>query len=138
MNALELLTQLASDGFGMRLKDNTLYVSPKDKLTDELQSLIRQHKGEMIRLINEHDGLIPISRLPPEGEAMTAAHELQAEALTRTAAQWQQLSSKATTASEHGYYNAMYHLRQAIDKGHKLDVDIWTYIAAQLQKEAIA
>lgn len=134
MNALELLTELANDGFGMRLEGNTLYVSPKDKLTDELQSLIRQHKSEMIRLINEHDGLIPISRLPPEGEAMIAAHEAQAEALTRTAAQWQQLT---TTASEHDYYNAMRRLRQAIDKGHKLDVDIWTYIAAQLQKEAI-
>jgi hypothetical protein len=68
---------------------------------------------------------------------MTAAHEAQAEALTRTAAQWQQLNSKATTTSERDYYNAMRRLRQAIDSGHKLDADIWTYIAAQLQKEAI-
>jgi hypothetical protein len=53
-------------------------------------------------------------------------------AKSKTVKQWEKLRDKSTDDSDWITYNAYMRLRKALDKGHKIEVEAWTYILYQL------
>ncbi|MFO7296118.1 MAG: hypothetical protein C0P72_008845 [Clostridia bacterium] len=129
---LALLTRLAQEGFALRVEGTTLYVSPKEKLTNELKTLIKQHKEEILQLVNEANGFIPVLHFPSEDEVILAQEDIRDMAKSKTVKQWVKLRDKSIDDYNWITYNAYARLRKALDRGHKAEIEAWTYILYQL------
>ena len=53
MNARAIMADLTRSGFALALDGERLLLSPSDRLDDRLRALIRDHKGELIALLQE-------------------------------------------------------------------------------------
>jgi hypothetical protein len=137
MGAIELLTQLTHKGFNIRLDGNTIYVSPASKVTADMAEQIRQYKGELLQLLQEQPGFIPIATFPDDGEMFIRQCRAITEAQQYEAKEWAAMVKAATTGEQRDHLNAMAHLKQAIDKGKQADIERWAYTAACANKEAI-
>lgn len=130
---LALLTRLVQEGFAIRIDGTTLYVSPKERLTSELTALIRQHKQEILQLINETGGFIPVLHFSPEDEFILVQDDIWHTAKSKSVRQWLQLRNKSKNDQDWILYNAYAQLREALDKGKKIDIEAWTFIIYQLK-----
>ncbi|MFV9567176.1 hypothetical protein [Thermoanaerobacter mathranii] len=56
------------------------------------------------------------------------------KAMTKTAREWEKIRNKAKTDEEWMYYNALKRLREAIDRKHKLDIELWSFNVSSLEE----
>ena len=58
MDAQAALNQLSSCGFKVTTDNETLFIEPAGKLTDEQRQWIRRHKAALLAALSKDDGLI--------------------------------------------------------------------------------
>ncbi|HWQ39360.1 MAG TPA: hypothetical protein VNM24_12260 [Burkholderiales bacterium] len=73
MDAPDLLNLLVDLGFRIWVESDRLMIAPRDRLTDELRSLIRAHRGEILAALGA-PAMIP----PDRAEALREAYEERA------------------------------------------------------------
>ncbi|HBT48349.1 MAG: hypothetical protein XD49_1630 [Caldanaerobacter subterraneus] len=57
------------------------------------------------------------------------------KAMTKTAKEWEKIRNKAKSDEEWIYYNALKRLREAIDRKHKLDIELWSFNVSSLEEK---
>ncbi|HAE61994.1 MAG TPA: hypothetical protein DCG38_06655 [Eubacteriaceae bacterium] len=57
------------------------------------------------------------------------------KAMTKTAREWEKIRNKAKSDEEWMYYNALKRLREAIDRKHKLDIELWSFNVSSLEEK---
>lgn len=53
MNAPTLLHRMLADGFDIEAREGLLYVSPADRISDELRADITRHRAALLRMMND-------------------------------------------------------------------------------------
>jgi hypothetical protein len=53
MLATQVLQNLQSQGFSIQLQNDSLLVSPREKITDSIRDTIREHKPELIKILTK-------------------------------------------------------------------------------------
>jgi len=82
MGAAELLLQLRANGFAVTASGTTVYVAPRESLTDDLRSDIRAVKPELLRiLLGERLAIAINSATLARGDTEEQRQALLAEAL---------------------------------------------------------
>ena len=57
------------------------------------------------------------------------------KAMTKTAREWEKIRNKAKSDKEWMYYNALKRLREAIDRNHELDIELWSFNVSSLEEK---
>ncbi len=65
--AISVITELSDAGMAIKIKGDTVYISPASRITPELAGMIKKHKADIISL--GQTGFLPIEHWPQEGEA---------------------------------------------------------------------